>query len=204
MTTNDPLQRLRSQLVDAADRRATPSEQPARTTRRSRRATWLAIGLAAIAVPAGAATTGILDLGSGKTPDGGSYSVTRTQDNLASGDPTRTDGTGRTCENTTFRDKNGTPQTFGQNCRPRGTKLPDKVVSAGFDVTPGGGLLIRGTARNDVAKVTISGVSDPIDLTDSPEDDLQRFNVVTTQDDHVISAYDATGRLLDQTTVTPG
>ena len=203
MTTNDPLQRLRGQLVDAADRRATPSEQPARTTRRSR-TTWLAIGLAAIAVPAGAATTGILDLGSGKTPDGGSYSVTRTDDERASSDPTRTDGTGRTCETITFRDKNGTPQTFGQNCRPRGTKLPDTVISAGFDVTPGRGLLIRGTARNDVAKVTISGVSDPIDLTDDPGGDSQRFDVVTTQDSHVISAYDANGRLLDQTTVTPG
>jgi len=204
MTTNDPLQRLRSQLVDAAERRAAPGEQPAQASRRSRRATWLAIGLATIAVPAAAATTGILDLGSGSTPDGGSYTVTRTEDNLASGDATRTDGTGRTCENITFRDKNGTPQTFGQNCRPRGTKLPDTVVSAGFDVTPGRGLLIRGTARDDVAKVTISGVSDPIDLTDDPESDSQRFNVVTTQDSHVISAYDASGRLLDQTTVDPG
>lgn len=204
MTTNDPLERLRSQLVDAADRRATPSEQPVRTAHRSRRTTWLAIGLAAIAVPAGAATTGILDLGSGKTPDGGSYSVTRTDDDRASSDPTRTDGTGRTCENITFRDKNGTPQTFGQNCRPRGTKLPDTVVSAGFDVTPGRGLLIRGIARKDVARVTVSGVSDPIDLTDDPESDSQRFNVVTTQDSHVISAYDASGRLLDQTTITPG
>lgn len=205
MTANDPLQRLRSQLVDAAERRATPSEQPAQaSSRRRRRATWLAIGLAVIAVPAAAATTGILDLGSGSTPDGGSYTVTRTQDDLASGDPSHTDATGRTCESVTFRDKNGTPQAFGQNCRPRGSKLPDTVVSAGFDVTPGSGLLIRGTARDDVAKVTISGVSNPIALTDDPEGNVQRFNVVTTQDSHVISAYDATGRLLDQTSITPG
>lgn len=204
MTTNHPLQRLRSQLVDAAERRAAPGEQPARASRRIRRATWLAIGLATIAVPAAAATTGILDLGSGSTPDGGSYTVTRTEDNFASGDPTRTDGTGRTCENTTFRDQNGTPQTFGQDCRPRGAKLPDTVVSAGFSVTPGRGLLIRGTARDDVAKVTISGVSDPIDLTDDSEGGSQRFDVVTTQDSHVISAYDARGRLLDQTTIAPG
>lgn len=199
--TNDPLQRLRHQLVDAANRQAAAGAQP---TRRTRRATWLAVGLAAIAVPAGAAAgaaTGIIDLGSGSTPDGGSYTVTRSDDDRASSDPTRSDGIGRTCENTTFRDKNGTLSTFIQGCRPRGTELPGTVLSPGFAVTPGGGLLINGTARNDVAKVTISGVDQPIKLTKDPHDDLQRFDALTTQEPHAITAYDADGRLLERTTV---
>lgn len=200
--TNDPLQRLRNQLVDAANRQAATAAP--RTARRTHPTTWLAIGLAAIAVPAGAATIGIIDLGSGSTPDGGSYSVTRSDDDHASSDPTRTDDTGRTCENIIFRDKNGTAQTFGQNCRPRGAKLPDTIVSAGFDVTPGGSLLIRGTARNDVAKMTVSGVDQTIKLAPDPQDDLQRFDVVTTQEAHTIAVYDYDGRLLDTTTITPG
>lgn len=200
--TDDPMQRLRNQLVDAANSKAATAA--ARPARRTHRATWLAIGLAAIAVPAGAATTGIIDLGSGSTPDGGSYSVTRSDDDRASSDPTRTDDIGRTCENITFRDKNGAAQTFGQNCRPRGAKVPESIVSAGFDVTPDGSLLIRGTARNDVAKVTVSGVNGPIKLTKDRQDDLQRFDVITTQEAHTIAVYDDADRLLDMTTVTPG
>lgn len=193
---HDPLQRLRCHLVEAARRQAHDNPIPAR---HSKRAVWVGLAFAVIAVPAGAATTGVINLGSGSTPAGTSYTITRSEDDRASGDPTQTDGIGRTCEDVTYRDRDGNLQGASKVCRPRNATPPVQTLGVGYERTPDGYLLLKGGVSQEVAKVTVSGFEGDIDLI--PDGNLQRFRVLTTTGSHEIAAYDSNGKLLDKTSI---
>lgn len=61
--TDDPLARLRDELVCAADRRNAAAPAPPR--RRLRRRGWIALGAVLVAAPAGATAAGIIEFGKG-------------------------------------------------------------------------------------------------------------------------------------------
>lgn len=202
--TRDPLAQLREQLVSAADRQAARSADASATSGRRRRVTaWLAGAFVLVGIPAGAVATGIVDVDSGTTPAGGAYTVSTSQDARASGDPQQTDGIGRTCENITFRDASGNAKLFGKTCSPRGAVPSDAVLLAGYEQTPDGYLLVRGTVSDAVARVTVSGTREPLTLRANSEETRQRFSTVTALDEHTVTAYAKDGRILAQTTVQP-
>lgn len=208
--TDDPLTRLRRELVDAAERIGT-DETPAGAGgpairhhgRRRRRATWLTIGVVAIGGPAVAAAAGVLDFStSGTTPSGSTYTVSRLSDDRASTDPSETDGVGRDCDVVAARDREGNAAGGGIGCRPRGT-VDKNPISASFDQLGRRELLIHGTVTAEAARVTIAGLTQDVPLEKTP-DGRQSFTATTTIDDHTLVAYDADGNQLGATTVHPG
>lgn len=182
---DEPLDRLREELVRAARRKAqtTPAQ------RRLRRGTlWGALAVALVGVPAGATAAGVIDLGGGTTPGGVSYEISRSS------------GTA-TCESVEFRTSDGDLLLKGADCRPADSVVTS-ALEVGYDLTPDGHLLLHGSASDAVASVSIEGVG-AVEL-GSPSDDGRRaFAQVVDDRPHELVARSAGGAELARLPVDP-
>lgn len=190
MTTQDPIEELRTQLVAAGHRRtATTSAAPRRVV--SRRVLLAAAATLTVAAPATAAITGILP--SGSTPDGSTYAVQRIARD------------GKTCERTEFRDPDGKLNAQVDNCgrdaSPASAPAAENLSIDGYTVAPGKTWLIRGTVSSRVARVIIGGTSGPVALTADGTDDRRAFTAVSTDKQPVVHALDQDGREIDTFTI---
>lgn len=197
--SDDPITDLRAQLLSAAQRQqaphTTPSPSPVRPRWR-RRPFLVAITVLLVAAPAAAAISGVLDLGSGTTPDGGTFRVTTTSDDRSSGDPTTTDGRGRTCQQTEFR-KAGELVARVTGCAPAGTETT-QPLAASVIVAPGDSRLVTATVSDDVARVGIAGVNDPIELRSIQGEPRRFLQAITTVSPVTVIAYDRDGHELQR------
>lgn len=198
--SHDPISDLRAQLLSAAQR-----QQDADTDRipDRARAGWrrrpllIAIAALIVAAPATAAVSGVLELGSGSTPDGATFRVTKTSDDRAAGDPTTTDGRGRTCQQTEFR-KAGKLVAHVTGCAPAGTETT-QPLAASVMVAPGDSRLVTATVSDDVARVSVTGVRDPIELRPITGEPRRFLQVITTVSPVTVIAYDTDGHELQRT-----
>jgi hypothetical protein len=193
--SNDPVQHLRNELV-AAHRRASAQAEHAtnRRRRRPRRQAALAVAGLALAGTSAAAVAGVTPFGSGATPDGSTYTTDRfvaTTPQAGLADPPA----GAACQRTSFRDRSGAITTTSTACKTAGSAptRPREALEVGFTVAPGDSLLIQGTVADEVVRVTVSGVSEPIGLV---QDDNGRraFSTLTTEHHPVVHAFDRRGR----------
>ena len=196
--SDDPITDLRAQLLSAAQRqqapRTAPGPSPARRRWR-RRPLLVAAAALLVAAPAGAAISGV-DLGTGSTPDGGTFRVTKTSDDRSSGDPTTTDRRGRTCQQTEFR-KAGKLVARATGCAPAGTDTT-QPLAASVIVAPGDARLVTATVSDDVARVSITGVNDPIELRAIQGESRRFLQAITTVSPVTVIAYDRDGHELQR------
>ena len=192
--SNDPIQLLRRELVGAAERRTSTQTEHAPGRRRPRRHVVMAIAGLALAGTSAAAVAGVAPFGSGVAPDGSTYT---TEQFVATVPQAGVAGpaAGSACRRTNFRDRSGTITTTSTACKtgsaaPVGSRKPLEV---GFTVAPANSLLIQGTVGSDVARITVTGVSGPIDLVDGDEG-RREFSTLTTERKPVVRAYDGQGR----------
>lgn len=193
--SDDPVQLLRRDLVEAARRRssvASPASSRRRSWRRPRRPVALALVGLAVAGSSAAAVTGV-PFGSGTTPDGSTYTTEKfvAEAPASAGGPSA----GSACKRTDFRDKTGKVTSTSTACRTAGSTptAVRKPLEVGFTVAPGASLLIEGTVGADVARVTVEGVSQPIDLVED-EDGRRAFSTLTTASKPLVRAFDGNGR----------
>ena len=194
--TDDPIKDLRDELTRAARRRT--EHQPAPRRRISGRALALVCVVLATAVPALGAATGVISLGSGRTPDGSTFTISRRTHPPSGGKPLKADASGEVCQDVGVR-KEGRDVVHVSACAPAGTHRLDPLI-AGFIVAPPKSRIVTGTVGPTVAKVTISGVSEPVVLRLIEGVDRRFFVAVAGIEKLSITAYDAKGNKLKTTT----
>lgn len=195
--TDDPLSRLRCQLVDAAAQQAAGASSR-RERRWKRPALWSSLVIALIGVPTAATATGVLDLtSSGKTSDGATYTFGYFEDDQASTDPSVKDGVGRACDTLGVTGADGKPAGGGgMGCRPRNAVLSGGI-SAGHSLLPASQeLVLTGTTTVQATKVEVLGVDRTIDLLAPSADKRRRFAVLVPIGMYTVVAYDGEGREL--------
>lgn len=194
---NDPVALLRQELVGAAERRlGTVMPRLTRSRRwRPRRPMLVAVVGLALAGSSAAAMTIVAPFGSGTTPDGSTYTSQRfvapSKAGVA-GPPAGAD-----CRRTEFRDRAGSLTTTRTACRDAGSQATStrEPLEVGFTVAPGSALLIEGTVAADIARVTVTGVSGPVQLV-RDDDGRLAFSTLTAVHKPVVHAFGSDGREL--------
>lgn len=195
--TDDPLSRLRCQLVDAAAQQAASTSNP-RAWRWRRPALWASLVIALIGVPAAATATGVLDLtSSGKTSDGATYTAGYFEDDQASTDPSVKDGIGRGCDTLRVTGTDGKPAGGGNMaCRPRNAVLSGAIYAGHSLIEASQELVLSGSTMAQATKVEVLGVDTPVDLLAPSADERRRFAILVPIGMYTVVAYDSEGREL--------
>lgn len=191
--THDPLADLRRELVRAARRQApAPSRRPRRRNRR-----LALVVVVALLLPGLGLATGVIDLGSGTTPDGTTYRITTFSDAL---DATGTfeDGRGRICQKVTFT-REGRRTGGSVSCSPIATAPSREPIAASRLIVSGNTALVFGSVSDRVAALQIEGAAVQPELRAQPGSARRTFAVaLPNQQPVVLVARSSDGNALQR------